>query len=205
MPSTQRTRSDGAYSDAGSARSSPAPGERHSMSPAHSMVQMPMLPRHHSDFSFMPTGGLPPHMRGDLSHHSNNSPRSSPGAASPSLSAFGTNNHQRPSLTSHPSMYGPPTPLEPPAHNEQRNSNSVTGSPQMNTMGWQSPTRMNMGSPVNTDNYLYPDAHYNMPTNMPTGHLYYPSSNIRRPQSQEPDMYENKPRLVQGEVWATQM
>ena len=188
----QRPRSEGGtYSETGSARSTPSPSARTmSMSPSSDMPHVPLLPRQHSDFSYMPSGSIPPHLRGDMSHI----PRS--GSTSPSLSAFG-NNHGRPSLTSHPNMYGPPPILEPPTHHDQRTSGSASGSPHLSSIGWQSPSQSGIGSPVPGDSYAYPEPSFGVPN----GHLYYPSSNIRRPHSTEPDHYETKPRLVPGEVW----
>jgi hypothetical protein len=200
-PNIQRTRSDGeAYSEGGSQRSTPAsPGQRGiSISPSGEIPQLPMLPR--SDFGYMASSGLPPHMRAD---YPQNSPRSSPGSTSPSLSGFG-NGPGRPSLTSHPSMYGPPHPLEPPTQHEQRNSGSASGSPQLTSMGWQSPMHQGTGSPIHANSYMYPDPQYGAPA----PHMYFPTpglSNLRRPQSTEPDQYETKPRLVAGEVWGSHM
>ncbi|MCJ1416569.1 hypothetical protein MMC32_002907 [Xylographa parallela] len=195
----QHTQSEsGAYSDTGSARTTPSPGERTlSMSPSSEATQMPMLPRQHSEFSYLHSGSLPPHMRGDVQQ---SSPRSSPSSTSPSLSAYGSNHHNRPSLTSHPSMYGPPPTLEPPTHQEHRQPNSISGSPHLSSMGWQSPAHTSMGSPGHVE-YMYPEP----PFGAPTPHLYYPNSSIRRPQSTEPDQYEMKPRLVSGEVWTGHM
>lgn len=195
----QRIQSDGTvYSDTGSANSTPSPGERTlSVSPvSETTTQLPMLPRQHSSFSYLHSGSLPPHMRGDMQQPS---PGSSPSSTSPSLSAYG-GNHSRPSLTSHPSIYGPPPILEPPTHHEHRQPNSVSGSPHLSSMGWQSPTHPSMGSPSHAE-YMYPEPPYGAPSQQ----LYYPNSSIRRPQSTEPDQYELKPRLVSGEVWSAHM
>ena len=195
---TQHTRSDGGtYSDTGSAHSTPSPAERHaSISPINEAPQMSMLHRQHSDYSYLTSGSLPPHMRGDMQQQSS---RPSPPVTSPSLSAFGGAQH-RASLTSHPSIYSPPQTLEPPTHqHEHRQPVSVNGSPHMSSMGWQSPAAHGgMGSPSHGDNFIYPEPPYGAPA----PHLYYPNSNIRRPQSTEPDQYETKPRLVGGEVWS---
>ncbi|MCJ1374992.1 Zinc finger protein 62 [Loxospora ochrophaea] len=194
---SQRTRSEGGtHSDAGSPHSTPSPGQRTmSMSPSSDIPSMPMIQRQPNDFSYMGSGGsLPPHMRDSLQQPS---PRSSPSVTSPSLSAYG-GNQQRQSMTSHPStMYGPPPTLEPPTYHDQRQPGSVGNSPHMSNAGWQSPTNGGMASPTHGDSYVYPEPPYGAPA----PHLYYPNSNIRRPQSTEPDQYETKPRLVSGEVW----
>ena len=195
----QRTQSDGGvYSDTASAHTTPSPGERNlSLSPSSEVPHVPgMLSRHHSDFSYMTSGSIPPHMRGDLQQPS---PRSSPSSTSPSLSAYGGNPH-RPSLTSHPSVYGPPPTLEPPTHHEQRQPGSLSGSPHLGSMGWQSPSHGSIGSPGHAE-FIYPEPAYGAPP----PHLYYPNSSIRRPQSTEPDQYELKPRMVSGELWSGSM
>lgn len=66
----------------------------------------------------------------------------------------------------------------------------------MSNAGWHSPS--NMPSPTSQSNeYVYPDPDPYGSGGM--GHMYYPNSNIRRPQSTEPDSYETKPRL--NELW----
>ena len=158
---------------------------------------MSLLPRQHGDFPYS-SGFIPPHMRGDLHHHSS---RSSTASTSPSLSAFGSSHH-RPSLTSHPVMCGQPPqlpPLEPPCHQDNRASSSAGGSPHLSSVGWQSPIHPSLGSP--SQNYIYPEPPFG--TSAP--HLYYPNSNLRRPQSTEPDHYEAKPRMMSSEVWTGQM
>ena len=97
-------------------------------------------------------------------------------------------------------MYGPPPTLEPPTHHEQRQPNSLSGSPHLGSMGWQSPTHGSLGSPSHTE-FMYPEPQFGTPA----PHLYYQNSNTRRPNSTEPDQYEMKPRLIGGEVWPTQM
>jgi hypothetical protein len=199
---------DGVYSDTASAHTTPSPGERNlSLSPSSEVPTMPLLPRHHSDFSYMATGSLPPHMRGGVADLQSQSPRSSPSSTSPSLSAYGSN--QRPSLTSHPSIYGPPPTLEPPTHHEQRQPGSLSGSPHLGSMGWQSPVHGGMGSPGHgglgspgQQEFMYPEPPYGAP---PPHQLYYPNSSIRRPHSTEPDQYELKPRVLSEQVWTAQM
>ncbi|KAL9120675.1 MAG: hypothetical protein Q9187_002767 [Circinaria calcarea] len=191
----QRSRSEGgSYSEAGSIHSTSSPGENTmSMSPSHEVPQVPHLVRAQTDFPYMAPGPLPPHLRGDMQQPS---PRSTPSVTSPSLSAYGGNQH-RPSLTSHPSMYGPPQPLEPPTHHEQHQSGSVSGSPHLGSLGWQSPAPAGMGSPSQTGGYSYPD-----PYGAPPPHLYYQNPNVRRPQSTEPEYDDIKPRIVGGEIWS---
>ena len=202
-PSTYSQRADsdgGTYSRTISAHSTPSMGPRHmSMSPSSEIPPMPPLNRPGSDFYL--SGSLPPHMRVDVQQQQQQaSPRSSPSATSPSLSSFGGHQH-RPSLTSHPSMYGPPPILEPPTHHEQRQPGSAGGSPHMSSVGWHSPTHSAMGSPSHSEPYMYPEPPYGGPA----PHLYYPSSNMRRPQSTESDQYDTKPRILNHEVWTGQI
>lgn len=210
-PGRPTTQSVGGFNSdtGGSANSTPSPGERTmSLSPSSEVTAMPLLPRQHSDFAYMPTGSLPPHLRGDLHHQQqqqlhHQSPRSSPTSTSPSLSAYGGGGPHRPSMTSHPSMYGPPPTLEPPTHHDMRQTtNNANGSPHLSNMGWQSPSQHGgMGSPTHGEAYIYPEPPYGQPA----PHLYYPNSSIRRPQSTEPDQYETKRRMMSGEVWSGQM
>ncbi|KAL8884654.1 MAG: hypothetical protein Q9215_007346 [Flavoplaca cf. flavocitrina] len=197
-PLTQQTSSEGAnYSDTASNTSTPSPGRRNSsISPSTEVPRMANMNRQSVDFSYMPSGSLPHHLRHDLQSPSL---RSSPSIGSPTLSAYGgpppASNQHRPSLTSHPAMYGPPPVLEPPTHPEHRHSGSSGSSPHLSSVGWQSPIP-GMGSPIR--DFTYPEPPYG--SSAP--HLYYPNSNLRRPQSTESDQYETKPRLVGGEVWA---
>ncbi|KAL8677285.1 MAG: hypothetical protein Q9186_006272 [Xanthomendoza sp. 1 TL-2023] len=197
---TQQTSSEGAnYSDTASNTSTPSPGRRNSsISPSSEVPRMPNMNRQSGDFSYnMSSGSLPHHLRHDLQSPSM---RSSPSIGSPTLSSYcgppPASNHHRPSLTSHPAIYGPPPVLEPPTHGEHRHSGSSGSSPHLSSVGWQSPIP-GMGSP--TRDYAYPEP---APFVQSAPHLYYPNSNLRRPQSTEPDQYETKPRMVGGEVWA---
>ncbi|KAL9603092.1 MAG: hypothetical protein Q9179_002335 [Wetmoreana sp. 5 TL-2023] len=196
---TQQTSSEGGnYSDTASGTSTPSPGRRNSsLSPSSEAPRMPNINRRSADFSYMPSGPFPHHLRHDLQSPSS---RSSPSIGSPTLSSYAgpppASNQHRPSLTSHPAMYGPPSVLEPPTHPEHRHSGSSGSSPHLSTVGWQSPIP-GMGSPTR-DSYAYPEP----PFAQSAPHLYYPNSNLRRPQSTEPDQYETKPRMVGGEVWA---
>lgn len=180
--------SDGAMSDTVSAHSTPSPSQRPaSISPNNELPPIPNLQRRPSELGYLqPNGSFPPHLRHDFQLQS---PRSSPGIPSPSLSgSFNNITQHRPSMTSHPTGYGPPQPLEPPAHNDHRSTGSAGASPHLTSMGWGSPSNPNMPSPSVLDAYSYPDPTYG------GAPLYYPGSNIRRPQSTEPDQYETKPR-----------
>ena len=137
------------------------------------------------------------HLRAGLQQPS---PRSSPSASSPTLSAFGSSSFPpRPSLTSHPIL---PV-LEPPPYHDLRQPSNGSGSPHLGSNGWNSPVHPSgLPSPGQCEiGFAYPEPPYG-----PGQHLYYPSSNMRRPQSTEPDQYELKPRLPSsGGVWATSM
>ena len=114
----------------------------------------------------------------------------------------------------------PPPTLEPPPHHHHAHlahageprsatgSVSGGGSPHLSSVGWQSPVAASMGSPVPSaaDGYMYPEPAFGLPA----GHLYYPSSHLRRPNSAEPGehAFEAKRGLVagvQGEVWSGHM
>ncbi len=165
-----------------------------SLSPGSELPRIPNMHRQGSDYSYMTNVSVPPHMRADMQRPS---PQPSPSSTSPSLSTLGANYH-RPSMTSHPSGYGPPPTPEPPTHQDARQSVSINGSPHMSSVGWQSPTHPSIASPSHTDTYVYPEPPYGASA----PHLYYPNSNIRRAQSTEPDAYETKPRLMNGEIWS---
>lgn len=181
--------SDVALSDSLSTRSTPSPaGRPDSVSPNNELPPMPNFHRQASELAYLqPNGSFPPHLRHDFQQPS---PRpSSSGIPSPSMSSsFNSVPLQRPSLTSHPSVYSPPQPLEPPTHNDHRSSGSAGGSPHLLGIGWGSPPNPGLPSLSPIDSYSYPDPTYG------GAPLYYPGSNIRRPQSTEPDQYETKPR-----------
>ena len=167
--------------------STPSPAQRHmSASPNSDLAPMHQM-RHPGDYqSYMNNSSLPGHLRSE--YHM-------PGQAPPTTTTY--SNGMRP--TSHPTGYGPPSILEPPA---QRQSGSINGSPHMSSAGWQSPAHSNMPSPVHqqSNGYSYPEPDpYGA-----VGHMYYPPNpNIRRPASTESDSYENKPRMNhQPELWA---
>jgi hypothetical protein len=180
-------RSDGeSYSNNGSPLSTPSPGQRNlSASPNSELAPMGGIPRHPGEYPYnMSNSSLPGHLRGDY-HVANQPP--------PTTAAF--SNGMRP--TSHPTGYGPPSILEPPANMEQRQPGSASGSPHMSNASWQSPSP-HMASPP-PSNFTYPDPadlYGAAPMNQ---HLFYQNSNMRRPQSTEPD-YDIKPRM-NNEMW----
>ncbi|RAH71612.1 putative C2H2 finger domain protein [Aspergillus aculeatinus CBS 121060] len=181
------------FSDHGSVHSTPSPAH-HPISP---VGDLPPLNMPRSDY-YMTNGSIPPHVRGGFPHVS---PRASPTATSPSLSSYGSAPHVRPSMTSHPSGYGPPQPLEPPANNDHR-PNSVSGSPHMTSLGWASPSHSSIPSPGSATDFGYPEPSGAAYASSMPPHMYFPSSTIRRPASTEPDNYEMKPRLGDS-AWST--
>jgi hypothetical protein len=167
--------------------STPSPSQRNlSASPNSELAPMNGIPRHPGEYQYMNNSPLPGHLRGE--YHV-------PNQSAPTTASF--SNGMRP--TSHPTGYGPPSILEPPANMEQRQPGSANGSPHMSSVGWQSPSQ-NMPSPSQSNGYVYPDPD-------PYGgaainqHMYYQnSSNVRRPGSIEPDVaYDIKPRM--NETW----
>lgn len=200
----QHSRADsevGSFSDTASMASgmtrTPSPSERNlPLSPLSDVPHMPYLNRQTSNTSYNSNYNsndyLPPHMRAGLQQPS---PRSSPSASSPTLSAYG-GKHHRPSLTSHPML---PV-LEPPTFHDLRQPSSGNVSPHMSgSSGWQSPAHPSgLPSPGHNDGFGYPDPPYAFPQHM--------MSNMRRPQSTEPDHYELRPRLPSNAGgWATNM
>ena len=186
-----RPRSDGGYSQDGSPMSTPSPIPRAmSLSPSAGLPPIPNMHRHPTDYSFMSTGSLPVHLSRDM-HHA--SPRSSPVVPTGSITSMPGSHRAATLNTSHPTGYGPPPVLEPPAQHDPRAQGSPHGSPHFSNGGWPTSTH--------AEHYMYPDPYGSSAT--AGAHLYYPSSNIRRPQSTEPavELYDTKPRL--GEVWTT--
>ncbi|PWY70521.1 C2H2 finger domain protein [Aspergillus eucalypticola CBS 122712] len=179
------------FSEHGSVHSTPSPAH-HPISPAGDLPPLNM-PR--SDY-YMPNGSIPPHVRGGFTQAS---PRASPTATSPSLSSYGSAPHPRPSMTSHPSGYGPPQPLEPPANNDHR-PNSVSGSPHMTSLGWPSPSHASIPSPGSATDFYPETSGPAYPSAMPP-HMYFPNSTIRRPTSTEPDGYDLKHKMESA--WST--
>ncbi|KAF2841859.1 hypothetical protein M501DRAFT_998059 [Patellaria atrata CBS 101060] len=192
---SRSTRSDiDEYSEQASPLPTPSPNERPlSMSPAAGMTaNVPAMHRQNSDYAYMGGMNVPPHMRGEIQHPS---PRSSPSLTQ----QFATAVAGRPSLTSHPSAYGPPQVLEPPTTTNQSQPGSAHGSPHMGAMGWQSPGHQAMGSPAPApEGFVYPEPQY--PTN--GQNMYYQNQNIRRPNSAEPDQYDPRQQRLAENMWA---
>ncbi|CZS98938.1 hypothetical protein WAI453_008465 [Rhynchosporium graminicola] len=174
-----RQRSDGEqYSNNGSPMSTPSPGQRHMTASPHSeLAPLNSMPRHPGEYQYINNSHLPGHVRGDYHMQAQQPQTTAP---------YSTG--MRP--TSHPVAYGPPSILEPPT-NSDRQSGSIGGSPHMGNVGWQSPSQSSMPSPSQSNGYVYPDPDYGQ-------QLYYQNSNMRRPQSTEPDAYDVKPRV---EMW----
>ena len=196
----QHSRADsdvGSFSDTASIISgitrTPSPGERNlPLSPLSDVPSMHFLNRQTSNTSYSSNEYLPPHMRAGLQQPS---PRSSPDASSPCLSAY-SGKHGRPSLTSHPML---PV-LEPPTFHEFRQPSSGNVSPHLSGgSGWQSPAHPNgLPSPGHNDGFGYSDPPYGFPQHL--------MCNTRRPRSTEPDQYELRPRpMSSANVWATSM
>ncbi|KIX04205.1 uncharacterized protein Z518_07759 [Rhinocladiella mackenziei CBS 650.93] len=183
--STTQPQSQSIYgSTSGSSRNSTAsPADRTlSVSPNSELPPMANgMQRQGSDYGYLPQShGLPPHMRSDFQQ---NASRSSPSLNGHTLQNYTSAPQQRPT-TSHPTTYGPPQPLEPPANG----TGSGSASPHLGALGWGSPSTSTLPNPPAMDNYSYPDAGY------ASHQLYYPGSSIRRPQSTEPEDYGIRPR-----------
>ncbi|KAL2350160.1 hypothetical protein BJ546DRAFT_1031895 [Cryomyces antarcticus] len=183
------------YSDTKSPMPTPSPNEQPAnLSPSAGMSGVPSMHRQSSDFGYLTglNGGMnvPPHLRSELSQPS---PRSSPSVSSQSYISGGAP-QQRPSLTSNPSGYGPPTILEPPTNTNQ--SASANGSPHMGAMSWQSLSHQSL-SPNAGEAYIYPEppAQYGNATQ----HMYYPNSSIRRVESV--GQFPHDPRM-EAQVWS---
>jgi hypothetical protein len=160
-------------------------------SPNSELAPMSGMPRHPAEYQYgnMNNSSLPTHLRGEY-HVTNQAP--------PTTATF--SNGMRP--TSHPTGYAPPPSiLEPPANMEQRQSGSASASPHMSHASWNSPSP-NMQSPPPA-NFAYPDPDpYGGQMGMNQQHMFYQNSNMRRPQSTEPDQYDMKPRMNSGnEMW----
>ncbi|KAL2821889.1 hypothetical protein BJX63DRAFT_173153 [Aspergillus granulosus] len=186
---------DGMFSEHGSVHSTPSPAH-HPISPGGELPPL-NIPRSAGEY-YLGNGSIPPHVRGDFQQAS---PRASPTSTSPSLSSFSSAPLPRPSMTSHPSGYGPPQPLEPPANKDHRPS-SVGGSPHMSSLGWASPSHTSIPSPGSAPDFGYPEpSGPPYPGSVPP-HMYFPNSTIRRPGSTEPENYEMKPKLSDS-PWST--
>jgi len=198
--SSRTGRSDGGdYSETASPLGTPSPNDRNlSLSPAQGMPPggMPGLHRQGSDYAYMGGMNVPPHMRHEMPQPS---PRASPALTAQSYTSNVSGS--RPAITSHPTAYGPPPILEPPAsanHNQSGGTTSANGSPHMSAMGWQSPGQQALPSPGAQDNgYVYPEPQYQAQNGM-----YYQQNNIRRPNSTEPDHYNPNHREMGNGMWA---
>jgi hypothetical protein len=196
MANPRSTRSEAdEYSETQSPMPTPSPNERPmSMSPAGGMSVVPQMHRQTSDYNYMGAMNVPPHLRSEMPQQS---PRSSPSLSQSYSSGMSTAG--RPSLTSHPSGYGPPSTLEPPANSNhgQQNSSTPSGSPHMANMGWQSPSAHALQSPGPGDNFIYPEPNQYQSA----GNMYY-SNNIRRPTSTEPTQYDHGQQRLSNDMWA---
>ncbi|KAF2678328.1 hypothetical protein K458DRAFT_140638 [Lentithecium fluviatile CBS 122367] len=184
------------YSETHSPMNTPSPNDRPlSLSPANGMPAgvVPGMHRQASDYAYMGQMNVPPHLRNEMPQPS---PRASPALTPQSYTT--TASSSRPAITSHPSGYGPPPILEPPAsaNHNQSGASSVNGSPHMAAVGWQSPSQQALPSPGAGDNsYVYPEPQYANPQHQ----MYYQNNSIRRPNSTEPDHYTTS----QGQpMWA---
>jgi hypothetical protein len=179
----------------------PSPGDRTmSLSPANGMPAgvVPAMHRQATDYPYMGGMNVPVHMRQQMPQPS---PRASPALTTQSYNSSVSGS--RPTITSHPSTYGPPPILEPPAsanHNQSGGSTSANGSPHMTAMGWQSPSQQAVPSPGPADNgYVYPEPQYGNTQNS----MYYQAQHVRRPNSTEPqDHYNANPQRMGNEMWA---
>lgn len=164
---------DESYSDAQSSGTSTTPSAENqsSTNPDTETSAIP-LQRQSSDFQYMMQNqSLPPHIRSEygvpLRHH-------------PSMSTHSVQNYTgmpliRPNITSNPTAFGPPQPLEPPANGTA----SGAASPHMTNLGWGSPNN-GLPSPNPMDFGTYPDPVYGQ-------QMFFPGNGMRRPQSTEPE------------------
>ncbi|KAK7544514.1 uncharacterized protein J3D65DRAFT_23043 [Phyllosticta citribraziliensis] len=199
-PRSVRSDADDYGSETASPLPTPSPNNRPlSMSPAAGMPVMPAnMHRQVSDFAYMGGPNMPAHLRSELQQPS---PRSSPSLTSTPYTSVST--QSRPTITSHPAGYGPPSVLEPPTSTNQAQQQqqqvaqpgSAHSSPHMTNMGWQSPAQQNIPSPGPGDSYTYPEPHYGGGA----ANMYYTNANMHRPTSTEPGAYNDQ---RQGGMWA---
>lgn len=195
------------------AQSSPtsttSPRESSTTSPTEELPQFPsQMHRQLSNIHYMSQGhshntAIPPHMRNEYSMNMNGRHNHIPTTSSntyPNIPPHNQHQHQhqnqhqlqmqRLSITSNPTAhtYAPPQPLEPPPTNGNiPGTVSTTDSPHLTTMAaWPSPNPA-LPSPSTMDFSSYPDPGYN-------AHMFYPSNNIRRPQSTEPEDWSLRSR-----------
>ncbi|KAI1260621.1 hypothetical protein F5Y18DRAFT_419937 [Xylariaceae sp. FL1019] len=185
---TRSVRSDAGDATLGSNHASPlntpSPGQRHMSASPH--ADMGANAMRANDFSYLSNGNLPVHLRTDVH-----------GQGSASTPPFTTG--MRP--TSHPTNYQPPPTLEPNVESHQSTGGSITGSPHMGSVGWQSPSHQSPGhmpSPTHSsggNTYVYPEPDLINANAM--GQMYSLSANhIRRSNSSEPapSTFDIKPR-----------
>jgi hypothetical protein len=196
-------RSDGGdFSETASPLGTPSPNDRTmSLSPANGMpAGVPGLHRQGSDYAtYMGGMNVPLHMRHEMPQPS---PRASPALTAQSYASSVSG--PRPAITSHPSAYGPPPILEPPAsanHNQSGGTTSANGSPHMSAMGWQSPGQQPLPSPGGAD-HSYGSAYPEQPQYQAQNGMYYQQNHIRRPNSTEPDHYNPNQTRMGNEMWA---
>ncbi|KUJ07353.1 uncharacterized protein LY89DRAFT_766533 [Mollisia scopiformis] len=137
----------------------PSPSQGNlSTSPNSELAPMNGIPRHPGEYQDMNSSPLPGYLRGEY-----HVPPTVPATASFSNSRL---------PTSHPTGYGSPSILEPPANMEQRQPGSASGSPYMSSVGWQSPSQ-NMPSPSQSNGYVYPDPDLYGSGAAMNQHMYY--------------------------------
>ncbi|POS85805.1 hypothetical protein EPUL_002677, partial [Erysiphe pulchra] len=168
--------------------STPSPGQRIvSASPNSDLVPInATIHRQSTDYSYMGNGSLPVHLRSDYSiqNQTSTGPTTFPNMTS------------RP--TSHPTGYDSPAIMDSSIANtsDRQLSNCQNNHSQNNTVSWQT-TSPNMLSPA-SNAYVYPDPD-TYGSNTIGQQMYYPNSNLRRPESTEPEAYDLKPRM--NELW----
>lgn len=172
IPSTSHSGDDG-YSDSRSSRNSTASlQDQPSISPNDEAHQLG-LQRQSQDYNYMAhNNSLPPHMRSEYTLGMRHAQTVDAAPAN-----YTSAPQPRTSITSNPTSYGPPQPLEPPANGTA----SDGASPHISAMGWGSPTHGNLPSPTAMDFANYPDPTYG------GQQLYFPGNGMRRPQSTEPE------------------
>lgn len=126
---------------------------------------------------------MPPHIRGDFHQGATRTPHPIHTGPMPS---FGSTSQPGLQMNLHPSGFRPPQHVE-----QQSSANEGTHSPHMSGMGWTTDNNTGMTNSTGMEAYPYQDpSPYN-------GHaLYYPGSNIRRPQSTEPEDYGMRQRFM---------
>ncbi|RKF61735.1 Zinc finger protein 420 [Erysiphe neolycopersici] len=168
----------------------PSPGQRTvSVSPNSDLVPInASMHRQSTDYSYISNGSLPVHLRSEYGI---------PNQTSIGPTTF-SNMSSRP--TSHPSSYDSPAIMGSSTANtsDRQLSNCQNNNSQNNTVNWQT-TGPNMLSPT-SNAYVYPDPD-TYGSNTIGQQMYYPNSNLRRPESTEPEVYDIKPRM--NELWTT--